>query len=45
MNQGYLRCAQGLRLDGKPGKALELYSYALKTLPISHPRREVSVPA
>ncbi|KAF7594397.1 hypothetical protein BBP40_009378 [Aspergillus hancockii] len=39
--RGYLRCAQCLRLEGKPDKALDLYSYALKTLPITNPRREL----
>lgn len=42
LNQGYLRCAKCLLLEGKLEKALELYAYALKTLPSNHPRREVS---
>ncbi|GAB1205641.1 hypothetical protein APSETT445_004319 [Aspergillus pseudonomiae] len=40
-SRGYLRCAKCLLLDGKPEKALELYAYALKTLPSNNPRREL----
>ncbi|KAB8227434.1 Leucine Rich Repeat domain protein [Aspergillus alliaceus] len=39
--RGYLRCAKSLFLDGKYDKAVEVYAYALKTLPSSHPRREL----
>ncbi|KAE8377462.1 hypothetical protein BDV26DRAFT_213719 [Aspergillus bertholletiae] len=39
--RGYLRCAKCLLLDGKSEKALELYAYALKSLPSNHPRREI----
>ncbi|KAJ5632150.1 hypothetical protein N7490_008489 [Penicillium lividum] len=39
--RGYLRCAKVLLLEGKPAKALEIYAYALKTLPSKHPRREL----
>ncbi|KAE8351867.1 hypothetical protein BDV28DRAFT_10935 [Aspergillus coremiiformis] len=39
--RGYLRCAKSLALEGKYDKALELYAYALKTLPSNHPRREL----
>ena len=41
VHQGYLRCAKVLLLEGKPGKALEIYAYGLKTLASKHPRREV----
>ncbi|KAL5334847.1 hypothetical protein BJX70DRAFT_376856 [Aspergillus crustosus] len=39
--RGYLRCAKALLLDGKPEKALEVYAYALKSLPMESPRRRV----
>ncbi|RDW61227.1 Leucine Rich Repeat domain protein [Aspergillus mulundensis] len=39
--RGYLRCAKALLLDGKPEKALEVYAYALKTLPKDNSRRQV----
>ncbi|KAL2824781.1 hypothetical protein BDW59DRAFT_147079 [Aspergillus cavernicola] len=39
--RGYLRCAKALLLDGKPEKALEVYAYALKTLPKDNSRRPV----
>ncbi|KAL4901777.1 hypothetical protein BDW74DRAFT_159496 [Aspergillus multicolor] len=39
--RGYMRCAKALLLDGKPEKALEVYAYALKTLPKDNPRRQV----
>ncbi|KAL5045088.1 hypothetical protein BDW71DRAFT_184799 [Aspergillus fruticulosus] len=39
--RGYLRCAKALLLDGKPGKALEVYAYALKSMPKDDPRRQV----
>ncbi|KAJ5935742.1 hypothetical protein N7466_005289 [Penicillium verhagenii] len=39
--RGYLRCAKVLLLEGKPGKALEIYAYGLKTLPSKHPRRDL----
>ncbi|KAL6235715.1 hypothetical protein BDW75DRAFT_208830 [Aspergillus navahoensis] len=39
--RGYLRCAKALLLDGKHEKALEVYAYALKTLPKDSPRRQV----
>ncbi|KAL4917105.1 hypothetical protein BDW62DRAFT_218332 [Aspergillus aurantiobrunneus] len=38
--RGYLRCAKALLLDGKPEKALEVYAYALKSLPKDNPRRQ-----
>ncbi|KAL4945929.1 hypothetical protein BDV06DRAFT_174170 [Aspergillus oleicola] len=40
-DRGYLRCAKALLLNGKPEKALEVYAYALKTLPKDHPRYHV----
>jgi F-box/TPR repeat protein Pof3 len=40
-SRGYLRCAKVLLSDGKPDKALEVYAYALKTLPTYDPRRQV----
>ncbi|KAL2808939.1 hypothetical protein BJX63DRAFT_13792 [Aspergillus granulosus] len=39
--RGYLRCAKALLLDGKPEKALEVYAYALKSLPKDSSRRQV----
>ncbi|KAL2830097.1 hypothetical protein BJY01DRAFT_261042 [Aspergillus pseudoustus] len=39
--RGYLRCAKALLLDGKPEKALEVYAYALKSLPKDRSRRRV----
>ncbi|KAL3465159.1 hypothetical protein BJX64DRAFT_69873 [Aspergillus heterothallicus] len=39
--RGYLRCAKALLLDGKSEKALEVYAYALKTLPKDSSRRQV----
>ncbi|KAL2864918.1 Leucine Rich Repeat domain protein [Aspergillus lucknowensis] len=38
--RGYLRCAKALLLDGKPEKALEVYAYALKSLPKDNLRRQ-----
>ncbi|KAF4213192.1 hypothetical protein CNMCM8980_010482 [Aspergillus fumigatiaffinis] len=40
-SRGYLRCAKVLLSDGKPDKALEVYAYALKTLPTYDPRRQL----
>ncbi|KAL4801938.1 hypothetical protein BDV18DRAFT_68378 [Aspergillus unguis] len=40
-DRGYLRLAKALLLDGKAEKALEVYAYALKTLPKDNPRRQV----
>ncbi|KAL2010939.1 hypothetical protein VTN00DRAFT_3657 [Thermoascus crustaceus] len=39
--RGYLRSAKILLLNRKPDKALEMYSYGLKTLPKDHPRRHL----
>ncbi|KAF7133959.1 hypothetical protein CNMCM5793_005485 [Aspergillus hiratsukae] len=39
--RGYLRCAKVLLSDGKPDKALDVYAYALKTLPTCNPRRQL----
>ncbi|KKK26834.1 hypothetical protein ARAM_003398 [Aspergillus rambellii] len=39
--RGYLRCAKALLLDGKPEKALEVYAYALKSIPKQHSRRQL----
>ncbi|KAL2003061.1 hypothetical protein VTN02DRAFT_5139 [Thermoascus thermophilus] len=39
--RGYLRSAKILLLSKKPDKALEMYSYGLKTLPADHPRRHL----
>lgn len=40
-SRGYLRCAKVLLSDGKPDKALDVYAYALKTLPTCDPRRQL----
>lgn len=42
IEQGYLRCAKVLILDGNPEKALDVYAYGLRTLPDEHPQRQVS---
>lgn len=41
ITQGYLRCAKALLLDGKAEKALEVYAYALKSIPKDKPGRQV----
>ncbi|PLN82455.1 hypothetical protein BDW42DRAFT_193071 [Aspergillus taichungensis] len=41
--RGYLRCAKALVMEGKPEKALQLYTYALKYLPEDRPGRQLVV--